>query len=320
MWKINILLVCLITQIVISPGPARGYPTPGEAGYIGSERCCSCHEATHPELVKEWRASAHRLAMIPALSNNAVSANVKMPVSFERGDILAVIGREDGKYVLIGSGFQVFPVESFSLDNPFPPHDRIGFDREKLDASESCLGCHATGYFLSAKKYAEPGVACEACHGAGKKHAEAGGSAGTIVNPARLPHERRLMVCGQCHSCGKDTSGKHPFPVVNGVGPFTPGDNLASAFVDDRPIADTRGGEYSTFINAPEPYSSQNCTDCHDPHGKAGNPSLLVRSTSALCLRCHGNPLSGIVQVGPERHWGADKHNCWFCHKYTHTH
>ena len=285
--------------------------------YVGSEECCSCHLITHPEIVKKWQSSQHRTAMKTVNGSEEFLKNLETDLSLKKKDIIAVIGNKEGRYVLIQSDFQVLCSKSLQTTDSFPPHNEIGAEGKIIDAGQRCFGCHTTGYFLSEKKYVEPGVACEACHGPGKNHVESEGAKGTIVNLSELSPARNRMVCGQCHSIGKDPSGLHPFPVMNDGEPFMPGQELSSGFVDDKPITATKGGEYSTFINSPKPYSNQICTDCHDPHGKVDD---LDVPTSKLCLKCHGNLLSDIAQVNEERHWGAQKHNCWFCHEYTHLH
>jgi predicted CXXCH cytochrome family protein len=140
------------------------------------------------------------------------------------------------------------------------------------------------------------------------------------VAPTQLPSDRSRMICGQCHSLGRDRSGNHPFPVPEGDSPFLPGGDLTQAFVDSKPVATLEGGEYSTFVNSPEPYSNQLCTDCHNPHGSGETVAMLVTASNAICKRCHADPLSGIDQVDEDSHWGADRHNCWECHEYAHLH
>ncbi len=288
--------------------------------YVGSEKCCSCHLISDPEIVKQWQSSKHHTAMKAVYGSEEILRNFETESSLKKEDVIAVIGSEKGGYVLIQSDFQLLRSKSLQTAILFPPHNEIIVDEKVIDAGQRCFGCHTTGYFVSEKKYVEPGVGCEACHGPGKKHVESEGSKGTIVNPSKLPPERNRMVCGQCHSLGKDPSGLHPFPVMNNGEPFLPGQDLSLGFVDNKPITVAKGGEYSTFINSPKPYSNQVCTDCHDPHGKTGSFSMLAVPTSALCLRCHGNPLTDIAQVNEDRHWGAQKHTCWFCHEYTHLH
>ncbi len=84
-----------------------------------------------------------------------------------------------------------------------------------------CIRCHSTGgnpglddqgQLKSA--VGELGIACEACHGPGRRHVEKQqslrrvpaalpaapqGEDESIVNPSRLDHRRSSEVCGQCH-------------------------------------------------------------------------------------------------------------------------
>lgn len=322
MRKTSVIGAAFIVIAVVAAGSL--WPNsnlPGEkVDYIGSEKCLNCHRDLHPAVVEKWQASAHRQAMRDVSGKEEIKQKNGLGTASKNQQFLALIGREDGQHVFIATNFEVLLPEDVQLKVSFTPHDRIATQGKALNAAQSCLGCHTTGYSVSRKEYIEPGVACEACHGPGKRHVESEGSAGTILNPAKLTPERNRMVCGQCHSQGKDLSGSHPFPVMKTGEPYQPGHDLASVFVDDKPIVNTKGGEYSTFIQSPEPYSRQLCTDCHDPHGGSGNPEMLVDSTSKLCLRCHGNILSGVVQVDEKSHWGSHRHTCWFCHEYTHLH
>jgi predicted CXXCH cytochrome family protein len=81
----------------------------------------------------------------------------------------------------------------------------------------SCIQCHAVGGMPREKDghfsttTAELGVACEACHGPARQHAEhyrspwrrisaqPGASKG-VISPERLSRERQNQLCGQCHS------------------------------------------------------------------------------------------------------------------------
>ena len=322
MRKNLILLVILTFLIIISLGftfnDRQNFLK--NSIYVGSSVCISCHEEIHSEIIKEWKESPHYNAMREVPENNSISESYGFEPPLEKKDILAIIGKRDSGYVFIGKDFRVYPQEGFKIKNPFPPHDEIGVKGQTLDASQKCFGCHATGYFVSQRKYIEPGVGCEACHGPGREHFDVGGSIETIINLSKLSPELNRMICGQCHSRGKDPSGAHPFPVMSDGKPFQPGKDLTLGFIDNQPITVTKGGEYSTFVNSPGLYSYQLCTDCHASHGKAGSPSMLVNPTSALCLKCHGDFLTGIVQVNEKVHWGAYKHTCWTCHEYAHVH
>src|SRR5260370_31067857 len=76
----------------------------------------------------------------------------------------------------------------------------------------ACLACHASGLRTVAGSvngydnpaFAEAGVSCERCHGAGENHVVRMKSAdhrqaSGIVNPAKLPPAERDSGCAQCH-------------------------------------------------------------------------------------------------------------------------
>jgi predicted CXXCH cytochrome family protein len=273
--------------------------------YTGSSACITCHSALHPEIVDNWRTSVHAATMQSVSTDSAV---------------VALIGRTDSTQVKINHAHQVQNSPNQTLRVHFTPHNEINNNHAPAKASERCYGCHATGYNTSTKSYVEPGIGCEACHGPGVQHVQAQGVDDTIINPANLSDVRKRMICGQCHSLGQDPSGRHPFPVLPGGAPFQPGTDLSAAFIDSQPVTADQGGEYSTLVGSLQPYSDQQCTDCHAPHGSTGKQSMLIDDTSSLCLRCHGDILSGIVQVHPGQHWGSSEQPCWTCHEYTHLH
>ena len=86
----------------------------------------------------------------------------------------------------------MFAPEQWENEESDPPHDEIGIEDKKVDATQQCFGCHSTGYFVSQKKFAEQGVGCESCHGPGKQHADSNGLDGTIVNPAKYSSKTLL--------------------------------------------------------------------------------------------------------------------------------
>ena len=211
-------------------------------------------------------------------------------------------------------------------DPPAPPHADLANPAGCVgaDAGRLCLGCHSTGYSVSRRRFAEPGVACEACHGPGAGHAGSKGAKGGIVNPAALPRDRANMVCGQCHSLGSDPSGACPFPAVErggALGAFRPGDDLAAAFVDARPKLVRKGWEYSLLAGADKRYAAQRCTTCHDPHGRPGRKAMLKDASNEMCFRCHAPTPRARLRY--RNHWGlgdATTKPCWKCHQNTHDH
>ena len=318
-------IVLLLSCLGVVAATLRGCAViePADMGYVGSANCLTCHATRDPGIVKQWGASRHHLGMRAIAENQKIGARTGKAAAVKREDIVAIIGPEDGECVYIRRDHRVFPSARWDAEEAAVPHDVIGAGDKPADASRRCFGCHSTGYSLSSKTFVEPGVGCEACHGPGKAHVRSGGAHGTIVNPALLSADRNRMVCGQCHSVGTDPTGKHPFPVMKEDGhtrPFKPGDDLTAGFRDARPILVRKSWEYSLFVQSTESYAKQLCTDCHDPHGKSANPSMLLDATSEICLRCHG---IGNQRLRFKNHWGlgdAIKRRCWECHPNAHSH
>jgi DmsE family decaheme c-type cytochrome len=121
-----------------------------------------------------------------------------------------------------------------------------------------CRACHeeaADAYMktphaapLSDPARPEPMRACEACHGPGQAHADAGGSGGDLETFARTrPATARSAVCLKCHAGG---AGLHDF----------------------------RRGEHAMAAVA--------CNDCHRLHTGKGD-ALLAKPPPGLCYDCH---------------------------------
>lgn len=123
----------------------------------------------------------------------------------------------------IGADMSPFPLVYLLYDGVWiprksrflvPPVERTPVETGRW--SVHCIKCHATHGQPhrdgGGTRVAELGIACEACHGPGARHAGAnrdpvrrfelyaGDDADTtIVNPKRLRHDRASQVCGQCH-------------------------------------------------------------------------------------------------------------------------
>lgn len=201
-----------------------------------------------------------------------------------------------------------------------------------------CLGCHNTGasytydpqqkQFIDTK-WQEHGVSCEACHGPGGVHAAAERfeKRGEILHPAKLPDPHKAaMVCGQCHSRGKDKGGRHGYPTrgirkENGhecVMPFQAGDDMLFTF-DPGPGVHPDGSamkhhqQYADWLQSKHAVVGVMCWDCHDPHRHDGryHRSQLREKGSNLCLTCHTNVVSRGI------HGLHDVNSCVGCHMPT---
>ncbi|MBK7931741.1 MAG: tetratricopeptide repeat protein [Bryobacterales bacterium] len=197
-----------------------------------------------------------------------------------------------------------------------PGYDAPDHEDFRRSISYECMFCH-NGYPRIPsghdQPFAEPvyldplpqGIDCQRCHGPGSRHVAVAGTAGAergairaaIVNPARLPRERRDEVCMQCHL--ETTS----FPLPNSIlrydrGPFSykPGEPLSASwlFFDHAPGAG-RGDKFE-IVNAVyrmrksrcyvESQGRLECRSCHDPHAVPRGEQAR-RHYDAACRQCH---------------------------------
>ena len=174
-----------------------------------------------------------------------------------------------------------------------------------VDGSTQCVGCHTTAYDAEKKTFAEAGVGCEACHGPGSEHIGKP-SKDNAPDPRKLSSKLQGMVCGSCHSVGKDTSGKFAFPIG-----FRPGDDLTKSFVDANPTTPGRNQQYSELMQSKHGQMGLSCTVCHDPHNVAGIAKQLKKPEVELCLSCHSAKIKDIKTHKPAAPADA---TCATCH------
>ena len=200
--------------------------------------------------------------------------------------------------------------------------------RRKIDGD--CFACHnafptsgADGVFPAALP---EGIDCQRCHGPGQAHiaaAQAVRSAAdvrhAIVNPKRLPAERQMEVCLQCHL--ETTSFELPNALLReGQNAFSyrPGEPLGEhrLHFDHAPGTghddkfEIAGAAYrlrksTCFIKS----GKLSCTTCHNPHDIQRGEAAVIHYDQA-CRTCHANQLQ--VTIAAKQHTAAG--NCAGCH------
>jgi len=160
----------------------------------------------------------------------------------------------------------------------------------------TCLFCHASRLQRPTKStvngfdgppFLQDGVGCERCHGPGGDHANGRGS---MINPVKLPEDRRDSICMQCHLEGEARIAK----VGRAVEDFTPGEALSdylAIFVREDDAQQRRAAVSHVESLAlsrckRESGAAMSCMSCHDPHVQPAETAKAVYYR-AKCLRCH---------------------------------
>ena len=197
--------------------------------------------------------------------------------------------------------------------------------------SEACSQCHekltrdfktADHARLQAKGQNAKDMGCESCHGPGSKHVEAGGGAGTIVNPKRSPE-----TCFQCHLDKKaQFSMPYSHPVL--AGKMSCGDchnphkGNAVAVKSSDTCAQCHTVQTGMFTFQHEAVR-EGCSACHNPHGTV-NQKMLTERNSNLCLKCHfhSQKTGDDLNINSRDHGTGSTRagTCWSagCHEAVH--
>jgi len=278
--------------------------------YVGDSSCAACHAAAAASYAQHSMArSFHPWTPDSRVEQAMAEALRNAPTGFA--------------YRVVDSAGALWQVETRPGDTARPA-SRLLPDR--------CIACHSS--YPEAAPHLEgkypvlrPGIGCERCHGPGAAHVQArreappGASVAgdsvfdpTIVNPRRLPLERRLDVCEQCHvhtSVAVLRPGRHAFD-------FTPARQLAAQYAYYK-----NGGDIDLVSHADRLRQSAcfratagskaplGCASCHNPH--APPPTRATRNQP--CVACHtpATLASRFPVAASKRAHGAQS-DCVSCH------
>jgi predicted CXXCH cytochrome family protein len=288
--------------------------------FVGSETCRSCHL----EHYDSWKMTLHSRMLIDVREDpNAfvvewnketiradlekIKDKLKVPLEEvyipEKSEILYVIGTQwKQRYVLKkGDMFVVAPVQYNVASKRWVNYYDDAWD--KRDWLVRCGGCHATGVDLKAYTFNEKSIGCEACHGAGSRHAALPRTAlfekrDTIVHPAKMTSGVAVQICGSCHTRGnsKDPDFKDAgWPVG-----FEPGMVLEPIYQNSYEKSDMRRlypdfasrshhQQYIDWVQSKHAEQGVTCTSCHSVHriGIAPTRFQTKEAGSSQCLSCH---------------------------------
>jgi predicted CXXCH cytochrome family protein len=319
-FAVAILPCFLLAQ---APIQSKVSETHEDSKRLAGDKAC---ERCHAKIYRSYERTAMGRASGPAIGNlipgdftHALSRvhyrvyeqDGRAWLSFDREGPNAVHGKRQLLYY-IGSGERgrtyVFADQGFYFEAPInwyaqkhawdmtPAYQDSLHIPLNLPLDSSCLDCHTGNPQSPApgtqNEYREPlifqqGIGCARCHGPGTAHVQ---GAGSIVNPAKLPPDRRDAVCMQCHLEG-NVSVKQP---GRDLKQFRPGDNLQDYVHYFVLAGGSRGfraaSQFEAFYQSmckQKSGDSFSCITCHDPHFSP-SPSEKVAYYRAKCISCHG--------------------------------
>ena len=287
--------------------------------FVGSNTCKMCHL----EHYDSWKMTLHSRMLQDAKKNEdaiivpiddkriredlaKLSQELKVPADQiyvpKKDEILYTIGSQWKQRYLVKKDDALFisPIQ-YNADT----HRWVNYHENDWDKRPwllKCGGCHATGADLEKNTFNEPGVACEACHGAGSWHAALPKTAvfekrQTIVNPAKLTMGVAAQICGSCHNRG------HATQVKGGGWPigYKPGKALETYYKSTSfEVGDVKHvyanefskGHHQQFIDWSQSKHAQEgvtCTSCHYVHqiGVPPTRSQTFMAGSKQCFQCH---------------------------------
>jgi len=287
--------------------------------YVGSDTCKMCHL----EHYDSWKMTMHSRMLQDAKKDQdaiivpieekriredlaKLSDKLKVPAEKiyvpKQDEILYTIGSQWKQRFLVKKDDTLFisPIQ-YNADT----HRWVNYHEKDWDKRPwllKCGGCHATGADLENNTFNEPGVACEACHGAGSWHATLPKTAvfekrQTITNPAKLTMGVAAQICGSCHNRGHSTQVKGAgWPVGYKPGKALEAYYESTSFAGGDPkhvyANEFSKGHHQQFIDWSQSKHAQEgvtCTSCHYVHqiGVPPTRSQTFVAGSKQCFQCH---------------------------------
>ncbi len=199
--------------------------------------------------------------------------------------------------------------------------------------AETCKTCHEEEYNNFQKTehfkltlYANraPGdKGCEACHGPGKAHVDAGGDKTKIRTFEDLAPKQISDVCLRCHAGREEHNnfrrGEHWRNDVSCINCHSPHSATSSA---DKMLKQKEPelcyschgemkAQFSMAFHHRVPEGSMKCSDCHNPHGGFELKQVrLATGADAPCMKCHVDKQGPFVY----EHAPLRVEGCVICH------
>jgi predicted CXXCH cytochrome family protein len=285
-----IILLCgfsaCTNYTIEDPDPGKD-PEPGEARYVGSEACMTCHDEVYNKTKETAMYNALTVVENGPPSIPGGSTDLLPPDGYTWGDLSFVIGGYEWSATFVtDSGYVV--TQRLGSQFNLADQSRIHYKPAIVDGTQvfECGACHTTGWgevldeysphHINSfpEKYSEEGIRCEACHGPGSVHIS-NSSASSIVL------DKSSELCGRCHQRNDDNS-------ITSEGKFI-----------------AIGQQYEEWYSSEHRKMRIACVDCHDPHASTVHEETPGDGVKA-CSICH-------AEKNADSHYAMDI-ACTVCH------
>jgi hypothetical protein len=261
-------------------------------GYVGAEKCISCHR----EIFSEWKGSGH--ANILRKASSEAIKNIPIPRGYNRNDVSYVIGGYRWKALFLDK-------KGYLITSSPEGTDKIQYNlRSKKWADYfigqkifyDCGGCHTTGFSPEGHQnglkgiigtWEFEGVQCEVCHGPGLKHSRTSLKKDITIDE---------NICRKCH-------GKEPFDIILLSGVFL------AQYTETNQLLKSKMKNFSCSVCHNPHLSSeksikQPCETCHQKTAVEYEESYMY-SLGVRCIDCHMPP-AGMIAEGDTMKFQGD--------------
>lgn len=256
-----------------------------DSNYVGSGACKGCHfdqwttwsNTYHAKMIRDAKEDANIVADLSKLPEDgkALWEKVRYAVGGNMTSQRFLIKGTDGLHTY-------FPYSWDLKTKKWAAYKPSVWET-------GCASCHTVGFNPDSKKFVEPGIGCEACHGPGKAHILSRG------DKTKISMSIGNESCDKCHGKGRQgeelaTMG-HSTSVSQfvGAGKYVAYNQKAGGSCFGCHSTEYRLSEGAKPQLA-EVKTSISCNACHDAH-ENNFEAQLREEKEALCADCHNSEI-----------------------------